>query len=208
MARRHFASLLGCCLFLLSSYPAVAQAADAVVRIEEDWELVVGDPDPNVVGPQVTCVMAPIGSAESLHAIFNLNHQTFDNFVPGGVQLQLWHCETPITDRTHPNMALLSEPGEVVRWTQEMSIHDGQVRFSLKNGTSNTWGNFGGQGYLTSTVSTDLANLNNYDPAVSVKNSGVVFAANRVQSLVLKKIRVHTASGGVTTFVLNQSATD
>lgn len=195
-------------LLVLVAGGAAAQGEnnDSIARVEEDWELVIGDPDPSVAGPQITCVISPVGNADSLHAIFNLNHRTFDDFLAGGIQLQIWHCETPIADKNHPNSKLIANTGEHIKWTQEMSItDDGKLRFAVKNGTSQTWGSFGGQGYLTATVSTPLENLNAYSPAVSVKNSGVVFASNRVQSLVLKRIRVHTVSGDVQTIDLNQA---
>jgi hypothetical protein len=37
---------------------AFAQTGN-VVAVEEDWELVLTEPDPDVVAPQVTCAMAP-----------------------------------------------------------------------------------------------------------------------------------------------------
>ena len=49
-----------------------------VVQIEEDWELVVGETDQDVTAPQVTTAMSPRGDVDSLHAIFNLNHQALD----------------------------------------------------------------------------------------------------------------------------------
>ncbi len=120
-----------------------------VMAVEEDWELVVGDPDPSVCGPQVTCAMSPIGDADSLHAIFNINHQTLDSFIPGGMQLQVWNGEQPVTDRRHPNKAILMQPDEKLQWTQKMSVSDGTLTFAVIAGSSATWGSFGGQGYLT-----------------------------------------------------------
>jgi hypothetical protein len=62
--------------------------------------------------------------------------------------------------------------------------------FEIVSGESSTWGDFGGQGYLRAEVDGDLLNLDTYDPEISVANSGVGFASNRVASLVLKEIRV------------------
>ena len=39
-----------------------------VVRVEEDWELVVGTPDANSDAPQVTCVISPTGDVDDVHA--------------------------------------------------------------------------------------------------------------------------------------------
>jgi len=71
------------------------------------------------------------------------------------------------------------------------------LQFEIINGSSATWGNFGGQGYLRANVATNLADLNQYTPQLSVDNSGVGYAANRVHSLVLKKVRLVTATGQV-----------
>jgi hypothetical protein len=46
-------------------------------------------------------------------------------------------------------------------------------------------------------VDGSLLNLDTYSPDVSVANSGIGFAANRVQSLKLKQVRVTTSSGTV-----------
>jgi len=42
---------------------------------------------------------------------------------------------------------------------------------------------------------TELTNLNTYDPAVSLTNSGVGYASNRVTSLTLTAIRAYSAAG-------------
>ena len=42
---------------------------------------------------------------------------------------------------------------------------------------------------------TSLSSLNAYRPEVSVANSGVGFAANRVERLVLKEVRYYSAQG-------------
>ena len=56
---------------------------------------------------------------------------------------------------------------------------------------------FGGQGYLQSSLPTNLTSLNEYNPKLSVLNSGVGFAANRVTSLTLKAVRGVTSDGQV-----------
>ena len=176
---------------------AIAQDSTEIVRVEEEWELVVSVPDPNSVGPQVTCVISPVGHTESLHAAFEINYQSLPEFVPGGLQLQLWSCEHPLASRKFPIGSVMQQPGETVRWKQCLKLADGVLTFEILGGTSATWGSFGGQGYLKASVPTALGNLNGYNPAVSVNNSGVSYAANRVQSLVLRKVRLVTSAGEV-----------
>ena len=54
---------------------------------------------------------------------------------------------------------------------------------------------FGCRCYLLNAVDTTLSNLNGYDPDVSVANSGVTYAGNRVTKLVLTRVRVVLSNG-------------
>ena len=174
---------------------AWAQSSPKIVRVEEDWELVIGEPDPNSDAPQVTSVISPLGNVASSHAALELNAQSLPTFVPGGLQLQVWEGETPLSYRGYPNSAILAQAGETIRWTQSVELSGESLCFEITDGSSATWGSFGGQGYLKASISTALTNLNAYNPTVSATNSGVGYAANRVQSLVLKRIRVFTSEG-------------
>ena len=190
-----FRALMVLTFLVAWTQPATAQSPPTIVRVEEDWEMVVGEPDPGRDAPQVTCVISPLGNVGSLYATFELNQQGLPTFTAGGLQLQIWDGEAPLSDRGFPNNAMLAQPGETVRWTQCMEVDDGSLNFEITNGTSTTWGNFGGQGYLKASINTTLTSLDAYDPAVSVEHSGVGYAANRVQSLVLKRVRVYTSTG-------------
>ncbi|MCR4416030.1 MAG: hypothetical protein NUV77_26740 [Thermoguttaceae bacterium] len=175
-----------------------AQApAPVVVRVEEDWEMVVATPDPDIAGPQVTCVISPTGSLAGVYAAFELNQRSLPSFHPGGLQLQLWSGDRPVFQTPGPSAAVMSTAGETVRWTQVMRVADGVVVFEVVNGSSATWGAFGGSGYLKLFVPAGLGDLNAYSPEVSVQHSGVGFAGNRVQSLVLKRVRYQLSTGEV-----------
>lgn len=174
---------------------AEAQSASDIVRVEEDWELVIGTPDPGTDAPQITCVLSPVGNIDSVYAAFAVNHQSLPDFLPGGLQLQIWDNELPQLSRKFPNCAIMAQAGETVSWTQSMALENGMLVFETLGGSSATWGNFGGQGYLKASVDPALANLNGYSPTVSVENSGISYAANRVQSLVLRRVRLFTSTG-------------
>jgi hypothetical protein len=183
---------------VLSVWAATACAqTPSVVRVEEDWELVVAAPDANTAAPQVSCVIAPVGNVDSVYGTLSLNHQSLPDFLAGGIQLQVWNNETPIEWRKFPNVSLINTPSETIRWTQTMQLAGGQLTFEVVDGSSTSWGAFGGQGYLKVSVATALENLNAYDAAVSVANSGISFGGNRVQSLVLKKVRLIMSNGEV-----------
>ena len=184
---------------LLLSLPAAVfgQDGSAIVRIEEDWELVVGEPEPNLVAPQVTCVMAPTQTLDGLYLLFDVNHQNHPDFVAGGVQLQVWNGDSTLLERKYPNTLAMAQPGETVVWTQAMAISGGSLSVEITNGRSATWDVFGDEGYLKAAVATDIANLNGYSPDFSIANSGVGYASNRVTSLVLKRVRYYTDSGAL-----------
>jgi hypothetical protein len=99
--------------------------------------------------------------------------------------------------RKFPDGSVLQTPGETVRWTQSLELNEGLLTFEITGGTSAAWGNFGGQGYLKASIASQLENLNGYSPSVSIANSGVGYAANRVTSLVLRRVRLVTSSGDV-----------
>lgn len=176
---------------------ALADGTDQVVRVEETWELVIDDPDADTSGPQITCAISPAGNLYGRHCLFTLNHRSHPSFTAGGLQLQVWDGKSVVSSKKHPNQSLLATSGETIGWTMKMSLQNGNLIFDVDDGVSSTWGNFGTQGYLWDSVSSNLANLNAYDPAVTVANSGVGFAGNRVQSLVLKKVRLVLSSGEV-----------
>ena len=168
--------------------------AEDVVRVEEQWELRIATPDPGSSAPQVTCVMSPVGDILGLHAVFEINQRTQPSFSPGGLQLQVWNGDTPWARVEAGATQPLSQGDETVAWTQVMEIAGGVLRFSVCGGESVTWGAFGGSD-LTIEVPTDLANLNQYDPLVSIHHSAVGYAANRVKSLSLKRVRIVSATG-------------
>jgi len=192
-----FRCLLALLLTVAWAAMAHAETGPTIMRVEEDWELILATPDPDSDAPQVTCVISPTGDVTSVYAAFELNHQSLPSFTPGGLQLQVWDGEVPLSHRRFPTAAILAQPEEVVRWTQSVELVDGCLVFEIVGGSSGTWGRFGGQGYLKSGIGTTLQNLNAYHPSVSVANSGVSYAANRVESLILRTVRVVTSTGEV-----------
>ncbi len=186
-------AVIACGMWVLS---AEAQATGPdVARVEEDWELVVNDPDPNNNGPQVTCSISPL-SIETAYAAFDINYQTQPDYSAGRLQLHVWDPNNPIVKKDFPVSGMLSQAGETITWTQTMTLVEGHLRFKVVNGQSATWGNFGGDSQAI-TVYTRLADLNGYDPGVSLRNSGVCFASNLVTSLTLKAVRWYDASGAM-----------
>jgi len=173
--------------------------APRIVRVEEDWELQVATPDPSNDAPQISVVIAPTADVDWAYAEFDINHHSHPNFIAGGLQLQVWSGGHPIVANNDPDGGVISQPQEKIRWTQGMKLDDGVLTFAITGGTSTTWGAFGGDGKLSIRTAAPLTDLNGYDTGVSLKNSGVGFAANRVQSLKITAVRRYTADGQVLT---------
>jgi hypothetical protein len=176
-----------------------AEGESTIVRIEEDWTLNVTSPVQGIVAPQLMTVISPRGDTNSIYAVLTINHRDLPEFAGGGLQLQIWNNKSAEKYTNFSNDAMLNymEAEETVTWTQTMKIEDGKLIFAILNGHSQTWGQFGGTEDLQASVPTSLTNLNGYSPAVSIKNSGISYAANRVRALTINKVRWITATGQV-----------
>jgi len=175
------------------------EAEETIVRVEEDWGFRVNCPDLKKTAPQVFTLISPTQSTENLHAIFELNHVTLPKFDAGGMQIQCWKGDSELTYRQHPNANILSNNDETVTFTMSMQLSNGSLAFEVKDGSSTSWGTFGGQGYLKTSSDTTLSSLNDYSPDISVKNSRIGYGSNKVDWFILKEVRYYSADGLVKT---------
>jgi hypothetical protein len=188
--RRLFLGILTLCF----TTPVWGQAP-RVISVEEHWELKLGNPDADRSAPQTTMVVSPSGNVDGVHFLFTLNHATVPQYEPGGMQVQLWDGEQLVSSSSSPGGAFIYE-SETVRWVQRVSLEDQTLKFQILNGESETWGSFGGDD-LTVSEPTTIASLNGYRPAVSLTESQVNYAENRVVSLTLMKLVWVTEDGQV-----------
>ena len=169
--------------------------AQDVVEIEEHWTLQVGGPDDTRCAPQVTMVMSANGAVEGEYFLVTLYHCAVPDFSPGGIQVQRCLGDSCVRTAQSISEQLLHHDGETVHWVQRLSLQDCSLTFEVTDGSSQSWGSFGGDGSLRLESPTNLENLNNYLPGVSITESGIGFAGNRVSSLTLQRIRWVTADG-------------
>lgn len=167
-----------------------------VISVEEQWELHVTQPDTDRSAPQTTMVISPTGDISGLHFLVTLNHATVPDYAAGGVQVQQWNGEELIDSETTHEGAVLDQSEEVIRWSQRLYLHDGHLTFQVRDGHSDTWGDFGGDD-LRLRVNSSLSSLNQYRPGVSLTESQVNYAENRVGSLTLMKLIWVTEDGQV-----------
>jgi hypothetical protein len=175
--------------------PAVALASD-VMKVEEEWELVLNNPSPGNAAPQIVCSMTPFDHFDGVHAALEINHGTLPSYTPGGLQLQVWSGEEWLTVRDYADSTLHVE-NETVTWTQRMSVGSGKLTFQVLNGNSSSWGAFATSGNFKLSLTSSVANLNSYNPDTSVNHSGIGYGSQRVSSLKLKKVRYYDGSGNL-----------
>jgi len=176
-------------------FATVDEPPPQIMRIEEDWECVLIEPEQSVDAPQFHTVISPYGHIDGYYVQIRWNHREDTNFYSGGLQLEVWSGEDSLGYKSFREDPF-STVAETVSWTQTMRTTGTSLIFLVKNGLSSTWGNFGGsETRLAGSVS--VPNLNDYSPAVSVENSWISFGANRVQMLRIVEIRAYDAGGNL-----------
>lgn len=197
-ARRARAAFLGLsavfALGLAWVWPSYAfpPQSDPVLRVEEDWELVLNDPDGETASPQFATVMSPFSDTDSYYAQTLWNYRETPDFVPGGVQLHSYRG-TETLRRRSVEYRVLSSSAETILWTQSLETDGTTLTYSVFDGTSTTWGTFGRDMNISS--SAGVPDLSGYDPSFSAANACVTFGSNRVDSLVLKRVRYYGHDG-------------
>jgi len=176
---------------------AAQSSSPDVYKIEEDWQIVVGDPTYNNNGPQITCTISP-ADMDTAYCAFDVNYHTQPDYSAGGLQIHTWDPTDPIEYANSIHTGMMETPGETVTWTTRMTWSGGNLNFRIANGQSQTWGQFGSNGtHLSLWLPTTLSNLNGYSPEVSLDNSGVSFASNLVVSQTLMAVRWYDANGNL-----------
>jgi hypothetical protein len=188
------APVLAIIVCVAATKPATAQSTK-VVSVEEHWELQLSEPDSERSAPQTTMVMSPTADLSGTHFLFTLNHESAPDYAPGGMQVQLWNGEEFVEQNAGHVTTALEHSNETVRWTQRMTLDNGTLHFQVVDGTSETWPSFGGDD-LSLSVASSLTSLNSYHPSVSIGESQVSYAENRVVSLTLMKL-IWTTDDGV-----------
>lgn len=180
---------------------ALAEDSPTITHIQEDWKIEIGTPDPDNETPQIIIVCAPSGNLHDTHTVFEINHQTLPEYEAGGLQLQRWVGEDPIHVHNHPANGLLSHDNETITFTMSMRITDSQqLRFEVLNGTSATWGNFGGaNGQLRCAAWTSMTDLHAYNSQTALQQSRVGYASHRVKKLARTAVRYYAGDTLVAT---------
>jgi hypothetical protein len=178
---------------------ASTASAQDIIKVEEDWEVVLGVPDQLVCGPQIITAMSPYNDIERTYFTLEINHRSIPYWTPGGISMHQWDGEFRVQSYDRADRTVMSTDNEVVRWTQRMYLESNRLVFEVVNGTSSTWGPFGISGLFKVKANWNKTHINEYTPAVSVAESAVTYAGNRVHSMKIKEIRLFLNDGEMLT---------
>jgi hypothetical protein len=185
----------------------LAQTASSTVadQVEEDWMVVINDPDPESTGPQITTCLSPV-SGSSAFVAFCLNYRDDPEWKPGGLQIKAYgeaigaSRDRPLVASDTANTEPFQTVGETITWTQRISISSGTLSYTVHNGASTTWGSFGQeQGNLGVSYPTSLSDLGSYRSDDSVTLSAAGWQANRVKSMSLLRVRYYKGGSLIST---------
>ena len=166
--------------------------------IEEDWTLIIANPDKTNHAPGIKMIMSTQGDLLGYSADYGINYHKEGNpaaFAPGGYGIELCSpnsCQPTIVSSSEDDT--LNTPGETLTWTQRLKLSNGTLTFSLRNTNSQTWDTVSGE-VLSVSSPCDLADLSGYDPNFSALQSGPTWWPSRVTSLVMTAVRYYNATG-------------
>lgn len=164
-----------------------------VVRVEEDWEAILNEPDEAMDAPQFHTVMSTSGGLEGVYFQVGWNYRENPGFTSGGLECSAW-LNDDLDDAVAVREDPLSQSAETVTWTQSLTLEHGAVIFRLKSGQSQSWGSFGGSSSTLRRPFTGTS-LTGYSTDTSAANSLVTYGANRVNRLRIVAVRYYDANG-------------
>ena len=86
-----------------------------------------------------------------------------------------------------------------------MAFVDSKLLFAVKDGYGQEWGSFGGPEYLVQIEGVAADHLNHYSITSSLQSVDIGFGKNRIESIVLKRVRRFRIDGTIETVELDQS---
>lgn len=179
--------------FTEAAQPAPEIVPTGVVRVEEDWKIVVANPTPKKDSPQLAVVFGPADPVTGIHAVFELNHCTQPKFRKGGMQLQCWRGDQLLNYRGQQRPVKLARDEETISFTTVTEAINDTITLSITNGSSKSFGNFGGNSNLRIVLQVPGANLDSFDGQYSILHSQCEWGNQEVPALCRTAIRYFNA---------------
>lgn len=195
-------------VFALPCTIGFGQAASGPAdQVEEDWQVVIGTPSPIDVGPQITTCMSPVADGSTPFVALDMNYRDVQSFQPGGLQVNVYSNGSALDSSTQGS-ALCQTANETISWTQRMSVSGGQITYTVVNGQSTTWGQFGtANGLDPVSFTASITSMASYDPDISAAKSGAGWQSNRVTTMTLVCVRYYRSGQLISTDNSSRSIT-
>ncbi len=195
----------GLCLLTMLHGQALAEGPE-LFMVEEDWEMTLNEPEPNINSPQVAFFLYPDSDHADCYFQLQMNYAAEDAYSSGGFRVGAFCNEVPVDEERSPIRQSLAWDNDHIEWTSAMAVFNGQLMFAVKDGYGMQWGHFGGPEYLVQMDDQNLHCLDHYTPQKSLESVDIGFGANRVASIRLKTVRLTYTDGHTTTIHVNQLA--
>jgi hypothetical protein len=194
----------GIVLALVSTALPVCSAANPTIwKIEEDWEMVINEPDSAIYSPQVTFFTSPSALDETYFQL-QMNYAADAEFSGGGFHVASVQNEAILDEARSETRSILATDGDHIRWTSVMAVIQDKALFAVRDGLGTEWGNFGGPEYLVRMTPSPVLDLSGYNPQQSLDTVDIGFGANRVQSITLLQVRCFYDDGQMVTVPVNR----
>jgi hypothetical protein len=156
-----------------------------VTVVEEDWSLVLSQPSTVATSPQFsTCL--PV--SPQVYIVTTFNYREFPDFIPGGIQIQLWE-DGACVDWVNVALGPLNVTGDTVRWTQVYRTNGRDLVAKIVGANAQSWGTNINSTDLTK-LEANIPNFNAYTPTHSVAESDASFGSNHVSWFGVTEVRL------------------
>lgn len=187
-----------------TALPACMAADSTIYKIEEDWDMVINEPDSANISPQVTFFTSPSTNLDDAYFQLQMNYAADAEFSGGGFHVASVQNDAIQDEARSDTRSVLATDGDHIRWTSVMAIIHNKALFAVKDGQGTEWGNFGGPDYLVKLTQSPVPDLSGYHPQQSLDTVDIGFGANRVQSVTLLQVRVFYTDGRTVTVPVNR----
>lgn len=169
-----------------------------LIRVEEDWMVLIEETDRNATSPQINNVISFSSSQTSLYGMVELNHGTSPSFRSGGIQVQARNDEDVIAQSSWREGYTLNEDFDRLEYTVTLFHHCERTYVGIKNVRSKTFGDSGGNEIRAQIASWEKP-LTDYRPDHSASASSVNVGAQRVATMCMPRVRYYYSNGDIET---------
>ena len=113
-------------------------------KVEEEWEMVINEPEDNTNSPQVTFFVTPSAGLGETYFQLQMNYEADEDYSAGGFHVAAVRNEEIQDEARSQNQSLLTVDGDVIRWTSVAAVVNNKLLFAVRDGDCASWGNFGG----------------------------------------------------------------